>query len=95
MRPRYKGLDRRDSTRPAEPLEREIARMKQQRTPVIGGATPVYGDEDGEVFIEGDYRVGKLDIGRHEVSRVVAQRELETADLAMKEENQDAEAKQE
>lgn len=81
MRPRYKGFDRRETTRPAEPLEREIARMKQQRMPVIGGATPVYGDEDGEVFIEGDYRVGKLDVGREEVSKVIAQRVVETADL--------------
>lgn len=57
--------------------------MKQQRMPVLGGATPFYsGDEDSdEVFEEGDYRIGKLDVGRKEISRVIAERNTQTADI--------------
>lgn len=61
----------------AEPLEQEVSRMKREKMPVRGGATPIYGDEDGEVFLEGDYHVGTLEMARNEISRVIRERMME------------------
>lgn len=56
------------------PLEQEVAKMKREKMPIRGGATPIYGDENGDVMPECDYRVGRLERARMEMSRVVQER---------------------
>lgn len=66
------------------PLEQEVARMKREKMPIRGGATPIYGGEDGEVLAECDYRVGRLETARLEMSRVVQERIIENQQAQIK-----------
>lgn len=76
------SIKRKGTIRPCEPLEQEVARMKRERMPVRGGATPIYGEVDGVVYIECDYREGVMDRARKEISSVMREREMERAKAA-------------
>lgn len=56
----------------SEPLEREIARMRDERMPVKGGATRVYNPEGEMPGMIYDFRVSRMDIARQEISTAMA-----------------------
>lgn len=58
----------------AMPLEQEVAKMKRMKMPIKGGATPVYGDEDGEVIDLTDFRKNTMDLMRAETSKALQQK---------------------
>lgn len=89
------GIVRRGVVKPCEPLEQEVARMKRERMPVKGGATPVYGDENGEVGLECDYKSSPLDRARREMSYVARDLELEKRGAEVKSDMGDSEAGEE
>lgn len=86
---------RRGMVKPCEPLEQEVARMKRERMPVKGGATPVYGDENGEVGLECDYKSSPLDRARREMSEVSKTLLLEQRNAEVKPDMGDSDAGEE
>lgn len=79
---RRKGIVANDKLRSSEPLEREVARMKELKMPIQGGARPMYAEEDDDVIAdEANFRIGKMDIGRKQVSTIMAELQTQTADI--------------
>lgn len=90
---RKTGILANSRLRRAEPLEREVARMKELKMPIQGGARPMYAEEDDDVVAEeSDYRIGKMDIGRNQVSTIMAELQTQTADIPVNEGNEAGEA---
>lgn len=67
-------IDPRKSTTVAMPLEQEVAKMKRMKMPIRGGATPIYGDEDGEVIIGTEFKQDLMDLMRMEGSKAMVQK---------------------
>lgn len=73
----------------AEPLEKEIARMKREKLPVKGGSTAVYGEEGEDQLPGTDFRIDRLDIAREELSTVMQQRVAQQTGATVQKEPED------